>query len=72
MALIRGVNSKFPCPVCLVPKEEICKGVVSDLRTTETMEMVYNEAKEMDTAGERENLLKSFSLRDVEVSEILT
>jgi len=71
MALTRGTNSNFPCPVCLVPKEEMCKGIVYEIRTTETMEGVYNEAKEMGTAEEREKLLKSFGLRGVEVCGIL-
>jgi len=70
MALTRGTKSNFPCPVCLVPREEMCKGVMYALRTTETMEGVYNEAKGMDTVGEAENLLKSFGLRGIEVCGI--
>jgi hypothetical protein len=71
MALTRGTNSDFPCPVCLVPKEEMCKGVVYALRTTETMKEVYNEAMEVETAKEKEEILKSAGLRGVEVCGLL-
>ena len=70
MALTRGKDSGFPCPVCLVPKNQTCTGAMGDLRTTESMERIYKSAKAMDSADERENLLKSYSLRDVEVCKV--
>lgn len=70
MALTRGPNSNFPCPVCLVPKEEIHKGVVYTLRTTKTMEGVYYQAEKMNTAEESEKLLKSYGLRKIEVCRV--
>ena len=66
MALVRGTNSKFPCPICLVPKEEMSKGSVGALRTTDSMEQVYYEADGMDLAS-REKFLKSYGLRHVQV-----
>jgi hypothetical protein len=49
MALIRGANSNFPCPVCLVPRGEMCMGGMSTGWTTETMKKVYDEAMKMKT-----------------------
>jgi hydrogenase maturation factor len=72
MALTRGANSKFPCPICLVPKAEIFKGAVYALRTTETMEVIYNQTKEMNTVEEHEKLLTSVSLRGIKVCIMLT
>jgi hypothetical protein len=72
MALNRGTKCKFPCPVCLVPGDEMCKGGMSTQRTTKTMEKVYKEAMEKDTAEERENHLKNKGLRGVEVCRMLT
>ena len=71
MALTRGTKSNFPCPVCLVPKEEMHRGVIGSLHTTETMREIYNEAMEMSTAEQCEALLKSFSLCGIEVCEML-
>lgn len=68
MALTRGAKSKFPCPVCLVPSEELHDGVVYDSRTTESMQQVYDTADEMTTAAEREKYLQGFGLRYIEVS----
>jgi hypothetical protein len=50
-----------------VPKEEMCKGIPYPLRTTEAMKDVYNEAMEMDTVAERDELLKGVGLRGIEV-----
>lgn len=72
MALTRGANSKFPCPVCLVPKEEMCKGIGYPLCTTKTMQEVYNTAKEAGTAEASENLLKGVGLCGVEVCKLQT
>ena len=67
MALTRGVNASFPCPVCLVPKEEIPNlSVTHHLRTSEEMQAVWNRASELN-ATEKEELLKSYGLQDVQV-----
>lgn len=67
MALIRGTNSNFPCPVCLVPGEGMCKGSVGVLRTTKHMKRVYHEADKMDSAQLREDYLKGYGLRYIQV-----
>ena len=67
MALIRGQNSDFPCPVCLVPNE--CQHDLStkyDMRSADSMKTVYENADDLN-AKEGEELLKSFGLRAVEV-----
>jgi len=68
MALTRGVNALFPCPTCLVPKVDIPNlGVFHELRTSPQMEAIWRGALEL-SATEREELLKSYGLRDVEVN----
>jgi hypothetical protein len=68
MALIRGINSHFPCPVCLVPAEKLSDLSLSfPLRTTETMRAVYETANKADSAAEKEAILKEYGLRDVKV-----
>ena len=70
MALICGRRGGFPCPICLVPRDEMCTGVVGDLRTTKSMEELYKIASEMDTAEEREALLKGYSARYIKVCKV--
>lgn len=67
MAHTRGPKGNFPCPKCLVPREEMTKGEMYPLRTTKTMKEVYKKAEEADTAGEREEIVKSVSLRFAKV-----
>ena len=47
MALICGTNSKFPCPICLVPDTQMSDGSTHPLWTSESMQNVYNEAMAM-------------------------
>jgi len=70
MTLTRGAKCNFPCTVCLVPIEELSKGMVYALRTTKTMKEVYNEAVLM-LVEDRNNLLKCYGLRNVEVCKLL-
>lgn len=70
MALTRGVKAKFPCPVCLVPGEELHNGTVHESRTSEKMQEVYKVAKGMRTAEERKEHLKGYGLRGIEVWKI--
>lgn len=67
MALIRGTNSKFPCPVCLVPDTQMRDGSTHQPRTSKAMEQVYNEAAAMPSAEQREEHLKGYGLRNVKV-----
>ncbi|KAG1788983.1 uncharacterized protein HD556DRAFT_1433910 [Suillus plorans] len=67
MALIRGLKGKFPCPICLVPQDE--QSVLShelQLRTSTESEETLRLARAKKSKKERENLLKTYSLRDVE------
>ena len=67
MALIRGLNSSFPCPICLVSGEELADLLQPiNLRTTDAMQQVYNDAQTL-SAGEKDAKLKDYGLRDVEV-----
>ena len=68
MSLIRGLKGKFPCPVCLVPQE--LQSVFSDehpLRTSIQSLNILNTARSTSTEKEKEQQLKVYSLRDVEV-----
>lgn len=67
MALIRGVNSHFPCPVCLVPNAQMSDGSIHLPRTSESMKEVYNKAAEYGSKKEQEEHLKKYGLRNVEV-----
>ena len=70
MALIRGTNSKFPCPVCLVPDTQMSDGSTHPLRTSESMQKVYDEAMAMASAKDQDNHLKNYGLRKVKVWKI--
>ncbi|KAG1748380.1 uncharacterized protein EDB91DRAFT_1235712 [Suillus paluster] len=55
MALIRGLMGKFPCPICLMPREELSKTY-----------NVYRLCTSIDAKAEQ--ILSSESLRDVDNS----
>jgi hypothetical protein len=71
MALIRGSTANFPCPVCLVPKDQRSDGSSHKLRTSEDMQKVFNDAAAMQSKTDRNSYLKSYGLRDVEVRRFL-
>lgn len=67
MALIRGINSLHPCPVCLVQEKDLSDLLMPFiLRTTEDMMNALNEARKLP-AKERDLKFKNYGLRDVEV-----
>lgn len=67
MTLIRGLGSYAPCPVCLVPGDKLADlSETFELRTKDKMEEIYNKAQELNAEG-KEELLKKFGLRDIEV-----
>jgi hypothetical protein len=69
MALIRGLNGLYPCPICLVPYDQQSDLSKSHtLRTAAHTKGIY-EAGLQVTAVEREELLKSEGLRNVAVRE---
>ena len=69
MALIRGTNSVSPCPRCLVKSEEMADpSVDSQRRTSAVTKATIADASRKKRAAEREEILKSAGLRNVEVS----
>lgn len=67
MALIRGSKGHFPCPICLVPKLEL--GDLATryaLRTAKDTQNLVQAARGL-TAAVGEDLLKTQSVRDVDV-----
>ncbi|KAI5985055.1 hypothetical protein EDD15DRAFT_2390223 [Pisolithus albus] len=67
MALICGVKSNFPCPICLIPRDRISDFPAQcELRTSENVLKVLQEARSQDTAEKREQILIQQGLRDVD------
>jgi len=68
MALIRGVNSKFPCPVCLAPGDQLCNiSTQFEFRTSQAMREIFEETEGMN-AKDTDDLLKKYGLHNVKVS----
>jgi hypothetical protein len=69
MALIRGVRSLFPCPICLVPQDlqwDLSKEF--PLRTQADSRNIFLEAMDKPNVEQRDAHLKKYGLRAVEVS----
>ncbi|KAF9500138.1 hypothetical protein BDN71DRAFT_1577754 [Pleurotus eryngii] len=67
MTATRGVQSLFPCPVCLVPKDMQMEHATSyPLRTTESMKAVYTSAMSQLTKKDQEATLKAVGLQEIE------
>ncbi|KAJ6473947.1 hypothetical protein DFH09DRAFT_1293679 [Mycena vulgaris] len=67
MALIRGLQGLYPCPICFVPwNEQSDLSTEHPLRTGKESEEILENARALRTAAEREELLKDHGLRDVE------
>lgn len=65
MALIRGAQSRFPCPVCLVPAAELAKlGMEWPIRTPEESKALVTR---QESVAQKEEALKAVGLRPVEV-----
>ena len=70
MALIRGTNSKRPCPICLVKAEELVDiRSTSMLRTAFGMQQLVEKARRISRASKRDKLLSKFGVREVDVSD---
>jgi len=66
MALTRGVNAKAPCPVCLVPDDELSMlSKIHTLRTIESMQEVWSSAWQLPSQTARDNYLRQYGLREV-------
>lgn len=68
MALTRGQNSNYPCPVCLIPKEELTiYSKEYEIRTTRRMKEAVTTARAQRTQRLSEEILIHLGLRDVDV-----
>ncbi|KAK0474683.1 hypothetical protein EDD18DRAFT_1116421 [Armillaria luteobubalina] len=73
MALTRGVQSKFPCNICLVSKGCLLEMEETyNLQTMPWAQDIFKQAKEISNTTDRNEFLKKFSLRFIEVVLILT
>ncbi|KAJ6473447.1 hypothetical protein DFH09DRAFT_891190, partial [Mycena vulgaris] len=67
MALIRGLQGLYPCPICFVSwNEQSDLSTEHPLRTGRHSEKILGDARALRTAAEKEELLKDNGLRDVE------
>lgn len=70
MALIRGLKGLFPCPICLVPRDEQSNLSIArtfELRTQTGSQNLVERALSSATLAEAEIILKEQSLRPVQV-----
>ncbi|KAH9858046.1 hypothetical protein C2E23DRAFT_719166 [Lenzites betulinus] len=66
MALIRGVNGLFPCPICLVPKDQLAEyDLIFPLRNGAEVQKILEKALSEKTKYACEAVLKETSLRPV-------
>jgi hypothetical protein len=72
MALIRGLQSKFPCPICLIPKDQLSKLQVYPARYPAQSQAIVSSARDASNVKERERILKEYSLRNVDVSYFIS
>ncbi|KAG1861504.1 hypothetical protein DFJ58DRAFT_715418 [Suillus subalutaceus] len=67
MALTRGIKSLWPCPVCLIPHDNLLDTLKTyACRTSTQSQDILQAAQDKGTAEERDNLLKQYGLRDVQ------
>jgi hypothetical protein len=72
MTLTHGVNGLYPCPVCLVPKNEQSDLMKSHpLCTAEDTQKICEDAKSMRTEADKENILKTRGIWLIEVWSFL-
>ena len=68
MALTRGVNGQYPCPVCLVPQSEQSNlGQSHPLQTAEESKLIVVKALKETNATRRDKITKAQSLQPVMV-----
>ena len=73
MALIRGLNGKAPCPICLIRQDNLWNlQDTSLLRTTENSQAVILKARSQQLLSHKEEILKEVELRDIDISIKLT
>ncbi|KAJ7145390.1 hypothetical protein C8R43DRAFT_890476 [Mycena crocata] len=69
MTLIRGLKSKYPCPMCYVKNKDqadLFPAVLPALRNGPRSQTVLRRARTQKTSMKRESLLKAHGLRNVE------
>ncbi|KAG2117138.1 uncharacterized protein F5147DRAFT_811351, partial [Suillus discolor] len=67
MSLTRGIKSLWPCPVCLVPHDDLLDTLKAyPRRTSDQSQNVLQVARGKQTAEERDDMLKQYGLRDVQ------
>jgi hypothetical protein len=72
MALIRGLQSNFPCPICLIPKDQLSKLQGYPARDPAQSQATVSSARDASNVKERERILKEYSLHNVDVSYIIS
>ncbi|EIW81648.1 hypothetical protein CONPUDRAFT_165732 [Coniophora puteana RWD-64-598 SS2] len=68
MALTRGVSSKYPCPICIIPREElsnVANRPVYPLRTRDGVIATLHKARN-ESRTEGEETLMAEGLRDID------
>jgi hypothetical protein len=61
------LGSKAPCPICLVPGDQLTNlSETFEQHTKENMRKIYEDAKVLNATDKKE-LLKTFGLQEVEV-----
>jgi hypothetical protein len=64
----RAALANFPCPTCLVSKEDLHKiATIFKLRTISNMRATFLKASRAPNKAEKEKLLKNKGLHDVKV-----
>ncbi|KAG1838862.1 hypothetical protein DFJ58DRAFT_718667 [Suillus subalutaceus] len=67
MSLTRGIKSLWPCPVCLVPHDNLLDALKTyPRRTSDQLQNILQVARGKQTAEERDDTLKQYGLRDVQ------
>lgn len=71
MTLICGTGSACLCPTCLIPLDKLSDlSVVEAKHTTNSMKAILDQAKGLRKKEDQEELLKSYSLHGIEVSQL--
>ena len=69
MSLTRGAASNFPCPICRVDRDELTDLANTwPLRTAAQLQELVKQARGLTRVSDREALLSSQGLRDIDVS----
>ncbi|KAI6099065.1 hypothetical protein F5141DRAFT_1190670 [Pisolithus sp. B1] len=72
MALVHGIKSNFPCPMGLVPRNDISKFPAQcELHTSAKVIKVLQEARSQETTEKREQILMQQGLHDIDLGDHL-